>query len=132
VVGTKLNIYDFIFIILIFSGTAQSNYINETISWHKYYGGRFIAQNVVPISRRGPMFSTSTSLDVALNITRHGFRSFRPQVDSAQVIPAQVDPAPSRSGPKLNVNSAPFEIKYFWTEIHKCLSFQNVFDRFWF
>ena len=31
------------------------------------------------------------------------FRSFRPQVDSAQVVPAQVD-------------SAPFEIKYFWTE----------------
>ena len=27
---------------------------------------------------------------------------------------------PSRSDPKLKVDSAPFEIKYFWTEIHKC------------
>ena len=59
-----------------------------------------------------------------------GFRSFRRQVGSAQVVPTQVDPAPSRSDPKLKVDSAPLEIKYFWTEIHKCLSFQNVFERF--
>ena len=42
-----------------------------------------------------------------------GFRSFRPQVGSAQVVPTQVDPAPSRSDPKLKVDSAPLEIKYF-------------------
>jgi hypothetical protein len=30
----------------------------------------------------------------------------------------QVVPAPSRFGPKLKVDSAPFEIKYFWSEIH--------------
>ena len=33
-------------------------------------------------------------------------------------------------GDLAQVDSAPFEIKYFWTEIHKCLSFENVFDRF--
>ena len=38
--------------------------------------------------------------------------------------------SPSRPGPKLKVDSAQFENKYFWTEIHKFLSFQNVFDRF--
>ena len=25
---------------------------------------------------------------------------------------------PSRPGPRLEVDSAPYEIKYFWTEIH--------------
>ena len=55
------------------------------------------------------------------------------EVDRIYLVPSRFGPAcsgPSRSGPKLNVDSAPFEIKYFWTEIHKCLSFQNVFDRF--
>ena len=47
-----------------------------------------------------------------------------------QVVPTPSRFGPGRSGPKLKVDSAPFEIKYFWTERHKYLSFQNVFDRF--
>jgi hypothetical protein len=34
------------------------------------------------------------------------------------VVPAPSRFGPGRSGPKLKVDSAPLEIKYFWTEIH--------------
>ena len=37
----------------------------------------------------------------------------------------------SNSGPSGPKSIRPYlKYKYFWTEMHKCLSFQNVFDRF--
>ena len=107
-------------------------YVNKTVLiWRftlvlikKNYGQ--IGEQTGLFYTTNPVFYTSGNRFVRCTVT------FGNLIFWFQVVPARSRFDPSRFGPKLKVDSAPFEIKYFWTEIHKWLSFQNVFDRFWY